>query len=82
MSENIENTEQLLDEQGKPLSKGALKKLEKQAAKEKQKQETAARIAKEKAEKEALADVDYSLELYGTLPINQSQSRTCILYII
>ncbi|KAK9704638.1 aspartate--tRNA ligase dps1 [Basidiobolus ranarum] len=80
MSENVEKVaEQLdkviLDEEGKPLSKKALKKLEKEQEKEKRKQETAARLAAEKSARDANA-TDCSKGKYGKLPLNQSQERT------
>lgn len=62
-------------EDGKPLSKSALKKL----AKEREKAERAAkRLAEEavaKAEREA-ANVDHATANYGTLPMVQSTQRT------
>ncbi|KAF8454782.1 hypothetical protein BGX38DRAFT_1171524 [Terfezia claveryi] len=64
-----------LGEDGKPLSKSALKKL----AKEREKAERAAkRLAEEataKAEREA-ANVDHASANYGTLPMVQSTQRT------
>ncbi|OMH79904.1 Aspartate-tRNA ligase, cytoplasmic [Zancudomyces culisetae] len=66
--------EVILGEDGKPLSKKALKKLEKEREKEKRKQEVAARLALEKAQREANV-VDYGLENYGKLPMNQSQNK-------
>ncbi|KAI8328714.1 hypothetical protein BC941DRAFT_463905 [Chlamydoabsidia padenii] len=65
----------LCSDEGKPISKKAFKKL--QAAKEKaeRKAATAAKVAEEKAARDA-NNVDYSTELYGKLPMNQSQERT------
>ncbi|KAJ3281996.1 aspartate--tRNA ligase dps1 [Borealophlyctis nickersoniae] len=66
--------EVVLGEDGKPLSKGALKKLEKQREKERKKAEIAEKLAAEKAAREA-ASPDYSVGRYGNLPMNQSQDR-------
>ncbi|KAK4693055.1 hypothetical protein P7C70_g9007, partial [Phenoliferia sp. Uapishka_3] len=68
-----------LNANGEPESKSEKKKREKEEAKEKLKAEKeAARIAKEANERAAreAADVDYSPESYGKLPLNQSQERT------
>ncbi|SAL94836.1 hypothetical protein [Absidia glauca] len=67
--------EEFFDDEGKPISKKAFKKL--QAAKEKaeRKAATAAKVAEEKAARDA-NNVDYSTEMYGKLPMNQSQERT------
>ncbi|CCH46568.1 aspartyl-tRNA synthetase [Wickerhamomyces ciferrii] len=66
----------ILGEDGQPLSKKALKKLEKEKEKERKKQERAAQLAKEKAEKEAQAANDPAKENYGKLPLIQSTSRS------
>ncbi|KAJ3340738.1 aspartate--tRNA ligase dps1 [Gonapodya sp. JEL0774] len=65
--------EVVLGEDGKPLSKKALKKLQQQQEKEAKKQEMAAKLAAEKAAADA---DDYSKGKYGELPVNQSTSRT------
>ncbi len=52
----------LLDEEGKPLTKNALKKLEKQREKEKKKAEVAARLAAEKAARDAGTPVKFFVE--------------------
>ncbi|KAJ3183600.1 aspartate--tRNA ligase dps1 [Gaertneriomyces sp. JEL0708] len=67
--------EVILGEDGKPLSKSALKKLEKEREKERKKAEREAKLAAEKAAREA-ASPDYSVGRYGKLPLNQSQERT------
>ncbi|KAF3941273.1 hypothetical protein ABW19_dt0200316 [Dactylella cylindrospora] len=62
-------------EDGKPLSKNALKKL----AKEKEKAEKAAKRAEQEAAAKAAreaANVDTAKENYGKLPLNQSTVRT------
>ncbi|KAG8970692.1 aspartate--tRNA ligase dps1 [Tulasnella sp. 419] len=56
-------------------SKNELKRLAKQAEKEKKAAEKAAKQAELKAA-QAAAEVDYSVEFYGALPLNQSQERT------
>ncbi|KAF3918756.1 hypothetical protein ABW21_db0201976 [Orbilia brochopaga] len=64
-----------LGEDGKPLSKNALKKLQK----EKEKAEKAAKRAEQEAAAKAAreaANVDTATENYGTLPLNQSTERT------
>ncbi|TPX58109.1 hypothetical protein PhCBS80983_g03365 [Powellomyces hirtus] len=65
----------ILGEDGKPLSKSALKKLEKEKEKEKKKLERDAKLAAEKAARES-ASPDYSTDRYGNLPVNMSQERT------
>ncbi|KAI9217411.1 hypothetical protein BC828DRAFT_408531, partial [Blastocladiella britannica] len=80
MTDQVENVtaalaEVVLDEHGKPLSKKALAKLRKEQEKEQRKAETAARLAAEKAAREA-AEPDYSTDLYGVLPTNQSATPT------
>ncbi|KNE67770.1 aspartate-tRNA ligase [Allomyces macrogynus ATCC 38327] len=57
------------------LSDKQLKKLKKEQEKAARKAEVAARLAAEKAAREA-ADVDYSTDRYGKLPVNMSQQRT------
>ncbi|KAG8992715.1 aspartate--tRNA ligase dps1 [Tulasnella sp. JGI-2019a] len=56
-------------------SKGELKRLAKQAEKDKKAAEKAAKQAELNAAK-AAADVDYASQNYGPLPLNQSQERT------
>ncbi|KAI8826261.1 uncharacterized protein EV422DRAFT_515981 [Fimicolochytrium jonesii] len=73
LTKNVEGI--VLGEDGKPLSKSALKKLEKEREKEKKKQEREAKLAAEKAAREA-ANPDYSKNRYGLLPTNKSQERT------
>uniref|UniRef100_A0A1D1Z4G0 aspartate--tRNA ligase n=1 Tax=Anthurium amnicola TaxID=1678845 RepID=A0A1D1Z4G0_9ARAE len=65
-------------DEGNPLSKKALKKLEKKEKKENEKkQKEAERIAREEAEKaEREASESYGSENYGKLKLNQSQERT------
>ncbi|KAJ3084542.1 aspartyl-tRNA synthetase [Rhizoclosmatium globosum] len=65
----------VLGEDGKPLSAKALKKLQEKQEKERKKAETAARLAAEKAARDANV-VDYSVDKYGELPLNQSQERS------
>ncbi|KAJ3164521.1 aspartate--tRNA ligase dps1 [Irineochytrium annulatum] len=67
--------EVILGEDGKPLSAKQLKKLKAAQEKEAKKKETADRLAAEKAAREA-NEVDFSVECYGDLPVNQSQTRT------
>ncbi|KAJ3147556.1 aspartate--tRNA ligase dps1 [Geranomyces michiganensis] len=67
--------EVILGEDGKPLSKGALKKLEKEREKKKKQEERAAKDAAEKAAREA-ASPDYSTDRYGNLPVNRSEERS------
>jgi len=66
----------ILGEDGLPLSKKALKKLEKEREKAKKKAEREAQLAKEKAEKEALAANDPAKVNYGKLPLINSSSKT------
>ncbi|KAK6496264.1 aspartate--tRNA ligase dps1 [Arthrobotrys musiformis] len=64
-----------LGEDGKPLSKNAIKKLQK----EKEKAEKAAKRAEQEAAAKAAreaANVDTASENYGTLPLNRSTERT------
>ncbi|KAI9205038.1 uncharacterized protein BJ171DRAFT_423444 [Polychytrium aggregatum] len=69
-----QDAEVVLGEDGKPLSKGALKKLQKQKEKEQKKKELEAKQAAEKAAREA-ASPDYSVGSYGKLPLMQSTER-------
>lgn len=66
--------EVVLGADGQPLSKKALKKLQAQQEKERKKAETAARLAREKAEREA-NEVDYATANYGVLPMIQSREE-------
>lgn len=68
--------EVILGEDGQPLSKKALKKLEKEKEKQKKKAEREAQLAKEKAEREAKAANDPAKANYGKLPLNNSSTRT------
>lgn len=68
--------EVILGEDGKPLSKKALKKLEKEREKERKKQERAEQLAKEQAEREAKLANDPAKANYGKLPLIQSSSRS------
>ncbi|KAK9367672.1 aspartyl-tRNA synthetase [Lipomyces kononenkoae] len=69
--------EVVLGEDGQPLSKKALKKLEAQREKERKKAEKAALLEAERAAKEA-NEVDYSVGKYGKLPLIQSNSKSGI----
>ncbi|ORY97482.1 hypothetical protein BCR43DRAFT_523651 [Syncephalastrum racemosum] len=71
--------EVVLDENGQPLSKKALKKLQKEKEKADRKAATAAKLAEEKAAREA-NNVDYSKDRYGNLPMNQSAERPGKVY--
>jgi len=66
----------ILGEDGKPLSKKALKKLQKEQEKAQKKAEREAQLAKEKAEKEAQAANDPAKENYGKLPLINSSIKT------
>ncbi|CDH50826.1 aspartyl-trna synthetase [Lichtheimia corymbifera JMRC:FSU:9682] len=80
VEEITQKTEEvILDEEGKPLSKKALKKLQKEKEKAERKAATAAKLAEEKAARDA-ANVDFSQDRYGKLPMNQSQARTDTKY--
>ncbi|CAK7900845.1 asparagine--tRNA ligase, cytoplasmic [[Candida] anglica] len=68
--------EVILGEDGLPLSKKALKKLEKEREKAKKKAEREAQLAKEKAEKEAKAANDPARVNYGKLPLINSSVKT------
>ncbi|KIO33847.1 hypothetical protein M407DRAFT_240953 [Tulasnella calospora MUT 4182] len=61
--------------EGKVPSKNELKRLAKQAEKDKKAAEKAAKQAELKAA-QAAADVDFAAQNYGVLPLNQSQERT------
>lgn len=65
----------VLDENGKPLTKNALKKLAKEREKARKKAEIAARLEAEKTAREA-NDVDYATEFYGKKPLIQSSEKT------
>ncbi|KAG2733849.1 hypothetical protein G9P44_003374 [Scheffersomyces stipitis] len=62
----------ILGEDGQPLSKKALKKLQKEKEKAAKKAEREAQLAKEKAAKEAEAANDPAKENYGKLPLINS----------
>ncbi|KAG0266638.1 aspartate--tRNA ligase dps1 [Mortierella polycephala] len=64
----------VLDESGQPLSKNALKKLEKEKLKKERAEKDAAARAAQAAAK-ASAVVDYSKDFYGKKPMNRSEDR-------
>ncbi|MBW0463995.1 hypothetical protein O181_003710 [Austropuccinia psidii MF-1] len=64
----------LLGEDGQPLSKSAIKKLEKEREKLKKKQEREAKEQEEKLKREA-NEVDYATQNYGKPALNQSQEK-------
>ncbi|QLG73487.1 hypothetical protein HG535_0E05710 [Zygotorulaspora mrakii] len=66
-----------LDETGQPLSKKALKKLQKEREKQKKKEEKARQLELEKEQREKQAsENDTAKKNYGKLPLIQSQERT------
>lgn len=65
----------ILGEDGQPLSKKALKKLEKEKEKARKKAEREEQLAKEKAEREAKLANDPAKANYGKLPLNNSSTR-------
>ncbi|SCU98274.1 LADA_0H11782g1_1 [Lachancea dasiensis] len=69
----------VLGEDGQPLSKKALKKLQKEQEKQKKKEEKALQLAEEKEarEREAAAN-DTAKDYYGKLPLIQSATKTGI----
>lgn len=75
-TEGAPAAEVILGEDGQPLSKKALKKLEKEREKAKKKAEREAQLAQEKAAKEAAAANDPAKANYGKLPLNNSSLRT------
>lgn len=73
MSELPEKTEQLhLDAEGKPLTKSALKKLQKEKEKAAKKAAIAARVAAEEQQRQN-SEPDVSKGKYGALPLVQSR---------
>lgn len=67
----------ILGEDGQPLSKKALKKLQKEQEKQKRKEEKARQLELEKEQREKQAsESDTAKEKYGKYPLIQSQSRT------
>lgn len=67
----------ILGEDGQPLSKKALKKLQKEQEKQKRKEEKALQLQHEKEERERKAAAeDTARDHYGKLPLIQSQTRT------
>lgn len=76
LQENAAPAEVILGEDGQPLSKKALKKLEKEKEKARKKAKRDAQLAKEKAEKEAQAANDPAKENYGKLPLINSSSKS------
>ena len=73
VTQQMENVQ--LDADGNPLSKSALKKLEKERQKAAKQKEVAERLAAEKAAREKAASVDFSKDRYGTLPLNRSTNK-------
>lgn len=69
----------VLGEDGKPLSKSALKKLQKEREKEAKKKAVAERLAAEAAKRDA-ASVDDAKDNYGVLPLNRSQDCLGLKY--
>ncbi|XP_022804646.1 aspartate--tRNA ligase, cytoplasmic-like [Stylophora pistillata] len=63
---------------GQPLSKKALKKMEKEKEKEKKKAE---REAKQAADADAKDAEDYAKDRYAVLPMAQSQEKTCKYFL-
>ena len=68
--------EVILGEDGQPLSKKALKKLQKEKEKQAKKAEREAQLAKEKAAREQEAANDPAKANYGKLPIINSSKKT------
>ncbi|AET41646.1 aspartate--tRNA ligase DPS1 Ecym_8376 [Eremothecium cymbalariae DBVPG len=67
----------VLGEDGQPLSKKALKKLQKEQEKKRKKEERAQQLAEEQAAREsAAAASDTAKDKYGKLPLIQSSSRS------
>lgn len=75
VSPETKSEEIILGEDGKPLSKKALKKLEKEKEKARKKAEREEQLLKEKAEKAAKLANDPAKGNYGKLPLNNSSSR-------
>lgn len=73
--EPTQEPQPILGEDGKPLSKKALKKLEKEQEKARKKAEREEQLAKEKAEREAKLANDPAKANYGKLPLINSSSR-------
>ncbi|CAH6723363.1 asparagine--tRNA ligase, cytoplasmic [[Candida] jaroonii] len=73
--EPTQESQPILGEDGKPLSKKALKKLEKEQEKARKKAEREEQLAKEKAEREAKLANDPAKANYGKLPLINSSSR-------
>ncbi|KAA1067563.1 hypothetical protein PGT21_009570 [Puccinia graminis f. sp. tritici] len=67
-------------EGAEPLSKSALKKLEKEKEKAKKKQEREAKEAEERANREA-NQPDHAIQNYGQLPLNMSQERNYLNWV-
>lgn len=76
LQENTAPAEVILSEDGQPLSKKALKKLEKEKEKARKKAERDAHLAKEKAEREAQTANDPAKENYGKLPLINSAFKS------
>ncbi|KAJ3316037.1 aspartate--tRNA ligase dps1 [Boothiomyces sp. JEL0838] len=73
-------SELVLDAEGKPLTKNALKKLQKEREKEERKRQVAERLEQERLAREA-ASPDYSVDFYGKLPMNQSHAKTDTVFV-
>lgn len=71
----ISETAPVLDENGHPLTKSALKKLAKEQEKARKKAEIAARLEAEKAAR-AANEVDYATAYYGKKPLIQSAEKS------
>lgn len=75
--EDKKQTPVILGEDGQPLSKKALKKLQKEQEKQRQKEEKARQLQAEKEERERQAALnDTAKENYGKYPLIQSATRT------
>lgn len=68
------NPNEELNPDGTPLSDNQKKKRAKQAEKERAKAEKAAKVAQQEQARQE-ADVDFAAQMYGELPLNQSQER-------
>eukprot|EP01135_Chromosphaera_perkinsii_P003762 Nk52_evm8s255 gene=Nk52_evmTU8s255 len=70
-----ESAEKVLGPDGQPLSKNALKKLQKEKEKAAKKAAFKEAAKKEKVEQAAVEEEDYSVGKYGSLPLIQSKER-------
>ena len=76
----VDDTAVVLDEDGKPMTKSAIKKREKKLEKERGKKEIADRVAGEKKAREeadAASDMSKHQGRYGKLAMNQSATKPC-----